>query len=86
MARRSYQGKTVVITGGAGGLGAAFARRFAALGAKVALLDLDGAAAARAAGELGGAECLGLACDVTDAAACRAALAQVVERLGAWTC
>ncbi|MCB2193396.1 MAG: SDR family oxidoreductase [Deltaproteobacteria bacterium] len=69
-----------MITGGAGGLGAAFARRFAALGAKVVLLDLDGEAAARVAKEVGGA--LGLACDVTDVAACEDAMGQVSERLG----
>jgi NAD(P)-dependent dehydrogenase (short-subunit alcohol dehydrogenase family) len=84
MAKRNYQGKTVVVTGGAGGLGAAFARRFAGLGAKIALLDLDGAAARRMAVETGaaGAEALGLACDVTDPAACRAAMEQVCQRLG----
>ncbi len=82
--KRNYQGKTVVVTGGAGGLGAAFARQFATLGAKVALLDLDGAAARRVAVEVGaaGAEALGLACDVTDAAACQAAMDQVSQRLG----
>lgn len=84
MTRRSYQGKTVVITGGAGGLGAAFARRFAGLGAKLALLDLDGAAAGRVAVEIStaGAQALGLACDVTDPAACRAAMEQVGQLLG----
>jgi len=80
MARRSYQGKTVVITGGAGGLGAAFARRFDAAGARVALLDLDGEAAQARAASLG--QALGLACDVTDPAACQGAMEQVIQRLG----
>ncbi|MBU4276444.1 MAG: SDR family oxidoreductase [Proteobacteria bacterium] len=84
MAKRNYQGKTVVITGGAGGLGAAFARRFVGLGAKVALLDLDGAAARRMAVEMSGAgaQTLGLACDVTDPEACGEVMEQVRERLG----
>jgi NAD(P)-dependent dehydrogenase (short-subunit alcohol dehydrogenase family) len=76
---RRFAGKTVVITGGAGGLGRAFARRFAAAGARPALLDLDGGAAAAAAAEVGG---LGLACDVTDPAACRRAVETVAAELG----
>ncbi len=80
MARRDYQGKTVAVTGGAGGLGAAFARRFRAAGARVALIDLNGAAAEALAGELGDA--LGLGCDVTDPKACREAMDRVIERFG----
>lgn len=59
----------MVVTGGGGGLGAAHARRFARAGARLALLDLDEAAAGRTAGELEarGAEALALACDVADA-------------------
>ncbi|MCB2227015.1 MAG: SDR family oxidoreductase [Desulfarculaceae bacterium] len=77
---RDYAGKTVVITGGAGGLGAAFARRFAEAGARVALIDLDGEAARNLAAGLG--EALGLGCDVTDPAACREAMDQVIARFG----
>jgi len=44
----------VVITGGAGGIGAAMARRFAAAGARVVVADIDGDAAAAVAGEIGG--------------------------------
>jgi len=39
---RIFRGKTIVITGGAGGLGRAFGHRFAQAGARVALLDLNG--------------------------------------------
>jgi NAD(P)-dependent dehydrogenase (short-subunit alcohol dehydrogenase family) len=74
----------VVVTGGASGLGAAYARRFARAGAKLALLDLDLAGAERLAAELGagGSEGLALACDVRDESACRAAVAAVQERFG----
>jgi len=58
--------KIAVITGGSGGIGRAMARAFLDEGAKsVMLADLDVAAVARAARELG---CDGMACDVTDEA------------------
>jgi NAD(P)-dependent dehydrogenase (short-subunit alcohol dehydrogenase family) len=44
-----FQGRTVLITGAAGGLGSAAARRFAVEGARLALLDSDGPAVAQLA-------------------------------------
>ena len=46
-------GRIVLITGAAGGIGAACARRLAAEGARLVLADLDGPAVERLAGELG---------------------------------
>lgn len=76
-------GKVAVISGAASprGIGLATARLFAEHGAKVAILDLDGAAARDAASELG-AEHRGFACDVTDPAACKEAARQVLETFG----
>ncbi|MCY3828609.1 MAG: SDR family NAD(P)-dependent oxidoreductase, partial [Rhodospirillaceae bacterium] len=51
------------MTGAAGGLGLAIARRLAADGCRVALADIDGEGAVRAATELEGAA--GFPCDVT---------------------
>jgi len=66
-------GQAAVVTGGASGLGLATAGMLAGAGARVALLDLDGARAADAAGRIGG---LGLQCDVADAAHAEQALAE----------
>src|SRR5919202_1443598 len=59
-------GRTAIVTGGASGIGEACARRLAGAGAKVTVVDLDGAGAERVAGELGGTA---LAADLTDPAA-----------------
>jgi meso-butanediol dehydrogenase/(S,S)-butanediol dehydrogenase/diacetyl reductase len=63
---RGLEGKRVLITGGAGGIGAATASRFVEEGAQVLLLDRDRAALDRAAGRLAvrGTLCA----DVSDAA------------------
>jgi rhamnose utilization protein RhaD (predicted bifunctional aldolase and dehydrogenase)/NAD(P)-dependent dehydrogenase (short-subunit alcohol dehydrogenase family) len=74
-------GQVAVVTGGAGTIGLATARALAGAGAEVALLDLDAEAVAAAARKLGGAA-LGLACDVTDPAAVRAAFDRIVAHFG----
>jgi rhamnose utilization protein RhaD (predicted bifunctional aldolase and dehydrogenase)/NAD(P)-dependent dehydrogenase (short-subunit alcohol dehydrogenase family) len=74
-------GQIAVVTGAAGAIGSATARAFAAAGAEVALLDIDADSAHARARAIGGAA-LALACDVTDAAAVRAAFDKVVETFG----
>ncbi len=75
----NVQGLVAVVTGGASGLGAATAAHLAGLGARIAVLDINQAAAEAKAAEFGG---LGLACDVADAASAEAAMATVQQRLG----
>jgi rhamnose utilization protein RhaD (predicted bifunctional aldolase and dehydrogenase)/NAD(P)-dependent dehydrogenase (short-subunit alcohol dehydrogenase family) len=74
-------GQIAVVTGAAGAIGFATAKAFAAAGAEVALLDLDGKAAQDKAKTIGGAA-IGLACDVTDDASVRAAFDGIVEAFG----
>jgi NAD(P)-dependent dehydrogenase (short-subunit alcohol dehydrogenase family) len=75
--------RVCVITGAASarGIGKATARLFASHGARVAILDLDAGQAEAAAGDLGPGH-VGLACDVTDRAACTTAADEIVARLG----
>lgn len=82
--KRDYAGKTVVVTGAAGGLGQALCRRFAAAGAKIAALDYHGEAAEALAHKLAadGHDAIGLACDVTDMTACQSAIDRVAAAFG----
>lgn len=75
--------KTAVISGGAGrrGIGFATAKLFVEHGARVAILDIGAKAAAEAAAGLGTGH-LGIACDVSNAAACKAAADEVISAFG----
>lgn len=79
-----FTGRTVVVTGGAGGLGAATSRAFAAEGAAVAVVDLDQAAVDAVATELQatGATAAGFAADLRDADAVSAVVADIDARFG----
>jgi NAD(P)-dependent dehydrogenase (short-subunit alcohol dehydrogenase family) len=66
-------GRAAVVTGGGSGLGAATAERLARAGCRVAVLDINQAAAEASAHRTGG---VGIACDVADAASAEAAVAK----------
>lgn len=75
----SLKNKAVFVTGGASGIGAAFVEGFAGQGANVAFVDLQGEAGEAMAGRLGA---WFRRCDVTDAAALRAAVRDAGDALG----
>ncbi|SRR5579885_2405206 len=72
-------GHAALVTGGGSGLGAATARALAEAGARVAILDINEAAAKSVAAELGG---MAARCDVADAASAEAAVAAARAALG----
>ncbi len=84
MNKMDLDGRTAVITGGATGIGLAVAERLAGSGARVALWDLDGAAAQRAAAALPavGAGHLGVGVDVADEGGVDQAMSQTISQFG----
>ncbi len=83
---RSVEGRVVIVTGAARGLGRDYARMLARDGAKVALADVNSDAVAAAANEISaevkGSEVVALTVDVTDADSIAAMAAAVIEKWG----
>jgi 7-alpha-hydroxysteroid dehydrogenase len=78
-------GHAAIVTGGAQNIGAAIARSLAGAGAKVMIADLDGDNAAATAASIAvetGADCRGLACDVTKADQVEAVVAATAAAFG----
>ncbi len=82
----SLAGRTAVITGGARGIGLAVAQRFAAAGAKIAIVDFDAMATNSAVAELEstGAEALACIADVTDEAHVEQTTQKIVDHFGSF--
>jgi rhamnose utilization protein RhaD (predicted bifunctional aldolase and dehydrogenase)/NAD(P)-dependent dehydrogenase (short-subunit alcohol dehydrogenase family) len=78
---RPLAGQVAAVTGGAGAIGAATAKAFAAAGAEIAILDVDEAAAQATARAIGGAA-LAVRCDVTDPASVQEAFDRIAETFG----
>ncbi|VVD76540.1 2-hydroxycyclohexanecarboxyl-CoA dehydrogenase [Pandoraea terrigena] len=79
-----FEGKTVIVTGGGGGIGGATCRRLASEGAAVAVFDRNLAAAERTASEIlnAGGRAQAFACDITVREQVDAAVAAVSTALG----
>ena len=80
MTDKDFEGRVVVITGAASGMGAASARAFVERGAVVEAIDVNAEAAADIAGELGlDPPHVG---DVGDSAFCNDAIGGIIDRHG----
>lgn len=79
-----FDGKTIIVTGGGGGIGGATSKRFAAQGAKVAVFDMNLEAAQKVvdAIQADGGSANAFKCDITNRAEVDAAVAATVAQLG----
>jgi 2-hydroxycyclohexanecarboxyl-CoA dehydrogenase len=79
-----FHDKTVIVTGGGGGIGGATSRRFAQDGARVAVFDMNLEAAEAVAAQIraDGGQAQAFRCDITDRAGVDAAVAAAQERFG----
>lgn len=79
-----FKDKTVIVTGGGDGIGGATSRRCAAEGAKVAVYDMNLAAAQKIAAEIraAGGQAAAFQCDITDRAQVDTAVAATQAQLG----
>jgi 3alpha(or 20beta)-hydroxysteroid dehydrogenase len=82
MGLKGLEGRVTLVTGGAGGIGLAVARRLVEEGGRVALLDLDADACELAAAGLGEDRAIAIAADVSSEQEVARAFAEVRERLG----
>ncbi|WP_292137839.1 SDR family NAD(P)-dependent oxidoreductase, partial [Mesorhizobium sp.] len=78
---KRFDKQNVLVTGGAGAIGSAAVRRFLDEGARVAIVDRNGAAAQQLARSLG-ENAIAIEADVTDEADVRRAVEATVETFG----
>ena len=76
--------KVMVVSGGAGGIGAEVSLRLASEGARLVVADLNAADAEEAAARMrtSGDRAIGVACDITNAEQCEALAQAAIEKFG----
>ena len=81
---KRFEHKTIVVTGGGGGIGGATSLRFGKEGGRVAVFDLNLEAAEKVVAQIRaeGGTAQALLCDITDRASVNAAVAATEEKLG----
>ena len=81
---RGLQNKTVIVTGGGGGIGGATCRRFGETGSRVAVFDINAESAAETAADItkAGGVAQAFRCDITDHEGVKAAIAAAEAALG----
>jgi 2-hydroxycyclohexanecarboxyl-CoA dehydrogenase len=81
---RGLQNKTVIVTGGGGGIGGATCRRFGEAGSRVAVFDINLESAAKTAADItqAGGVAEAFRCDITDHEGVKAAVAAAEAALG----
>lgn len=81
---RGLKSRTVLVTGGGGGIGSATCRRFAGEGARVIVCDIDAPAAERVVASVrdGGGDAMPMIADLTDHVAITTAVAQAEKEFG----
>lgn len=86
---KEFEGRIILITGAASGIGRAVARYLATLGAQLVLLDLDAAGLGVTTEQIaagGGATPVSMTLDLTDDRAIEGAIRQIIETLGGIDC
>ncbi|MBB6486238.1 bifunctional aldolase/short-chain dehydrogenase [Rhizobium lusitanum] len=78
---KPFTGQVVLVTGGAGAIGAAIVKAFVVEGAHAVVVDLDGERAQAVAKSVGNSS-IGLACDITDPTSVRGAFDAAVATFG----
>lgn len=82
-----FEGKSVIVTGAASGIGLAAARRFGSEGARVVVADLSAEQASAAAEQVkqaGAPDAFGVLCDVSEPAQVKACVDAALHRFGRW--
>jgi 2-hydroxycyclohexanecarboxyl-CoA dehydrogenase len=81
---RGLQNKTIIVTGGGGGIGGATCRRFGEAGSRVAVFDINLESAAKTAADItqAGGVAQAFRCDITDHEGVKAAVAAAEAALG----